>query len=488
MALKTRKPTGAVPWPLILIEGGEKSGKSWALAALSASQRVGDTYWIDLAEGSGDEYGAIPGTRYEIVEHDGRFDSILRAVEEINAIAAQALADGKPPVVLGIDSMTAEWDLLKDWATTRARNSDKNQALLKRKPDAEITVSTNYWNDANARHRKLMKILMTFPGIVVMTARGRWVAAIENGKPVENLKVYSVEGQKSLAYDASVWVRLSRDAKPMVIGARSVHTGIRPGIDEPQPLPDDWTLDALVFDLLKCDPRTAHVRDLVELRPDRTPEQIAEEALLAETTADRIRELYREAKTFLAAEVPNGAGKDEALGDLLIRIGKERTAAAHAQAEAAEPSNPGQREAIVGGWAKLGLGRPESLARIAEVIGRTVDDEAELTFKEALAVHDWQTRQSWSDVEESTPPAPVIPKQHATMHALWSAIGYTDRDRRMNATRHMIKRHIDSSSELTYDEAEIVIQGLRDKQKRDKASSKPTTQEQDDRELAGVGR
>ena len=71
MTLKTRKPTGAVPWPLVLIEGEEKAGKTWACAEFTASPKVGRCFWIDLGEGAADEYGAIPGADYEVVEHDG---------------------------------------------------------------------------------------------------------------------------------------------------------------------------------------------------------------------------------------------------------------------------------------------------------------------------------------------------------------------------------------------------------------------------------
>src|SRR3712207_7265593 len=52
-------------WPCILLEGEEKAGKSWALAQFSASDKIGMLYWIDLNEGAGDEYGAIPGAKYE---------------------------------------------------------------------------------------------------------------------------------------------------------------------------------------------------------------------------------------------------------------------------------------------------------------------------------------------------------------------------------------------------------------------------------------
>lgn len=267
MAIRTRKPTGAVPWPLILLEGGEKAGKSWACAELSASEKVGQTYWLDLSEGAADEYGAVPGARYLVVEHNGTWQDILGQVAEIRKEAARAAEAEEPPVVLVIDSMTAEWDLLKDWAANRAKGSRSNQQRLQRDPNAEVQVPMNLWNDATARHRRLMTMLMTFPGIVVMTARGKEVASLDaSGRPVEGSKDYKVEGHKSLAYDASVWVRLSREHAPIVVGARSVHAGIRPGVDKPQPMPD-FSLERLIFDALKCDPSAANVRDMKEMKP-----------------------------------------------------------------------------------------------------------------------------------------------------------------------------------------------------------------------------
>ncbi|MEV6035967.1 AAA family ATPase [Nonomuraea sp. NPDC052116] len=249
-----------------MLEGGEKAGKSWACAEFSASEKVGQTYWIDLGEGAADEYGAIPGARYLVVEHDGTWQSILAQVVEIRDEAARAAQAKEPPVVLVIDSMTAEWELLKDWTTNRAKDSKSNKARLARDPNAEINISTNFWNDANARHRRLMTILMTFPGIVVVTARGKEVAAMDAaGKPIEGSKDYKVEGQKNLAYDASVWVRLSREQPPIVVGARSVHSGIKPGVDKPEPMPD-FTLERLVFDALRCDPNASHVREMTEMK------------------------------------------------------------------------------------------------------------------------------------------------------------------------------------------------------------------------------
>ncbi len=342
MTLKTRKPTGIVPWPLILIEGGEKVGKGWAAAVLSASPKVGKTAVIDLNEGAWDEYGKIPGARFEIAEHDGSWAALMDMAREAKGDAAAAREAGDPPFVLVIDGMTAEWDLLKDWAATRARTSASNRKKLAADPNAEVTIPMNIWNDVNARHRRLMTMLMTFPGIVIMTARGGYVAAVgENGQPVEGKKTYRVEGHKTLGFDASCWIRLARDERPVVVGARSVYAGVRPGIDRPKTLPDDWSLEWLVFEQLRCDPVKAHVRDLVVPKPDAlTPEQIRDEALESTTTFERTGELHAEAKRLGYEDVTlmNGVGEDEALLAMLVRLGNERKPKAERPHLAAAPA------------------------------------------------------------------------------------------------------------------------------------------------------
>jgi hypothetical protein len=267
VALRTRKPTGVVPYPMVLLEGEEKAGKSWAAALLSTSAKVGQTYWIDLNEGAADEYGAIPGTRYLVVEHDGTYAQILAAVEAVRAEAQRAKDAGEPPVVLVLDSMTALWDGLKDWVSSRARSKPSNQAKLRQDPAAELDVSRNLWNDAASRHARIMNLLLTFPGIVVVTARGKEVSATDpgTGQPFrDGRKEYRVEGQKGLAFACTVWVRMSRTSRPIVVGARSVHAGIVPGKDDPKPIENepDILLEWLIFEALKVDPATAQVRDL----------------------------------------------------------------------------------------------------------------------------------------------------------------------------------------------------------------------------------
>jgi hypothetical protein len=340
MTLKTRKPTGAVPWPLILIEGEEKAGKTWSCAELTASNKVGRCFWIDLGEGAADEYGAIPGANYEVVEHDGSWSALLANVTEIRDIAGKALEAGEKPVVLIIDTMTDEWDLLKNWASDRAKSSKANRARLAKDPNAEVTVSGNYWNDANARHKRLMWLLKRFPGIVLMTSHGKVVATIgPDGQPVEGKKEHKVEAQKSLGADASCWIRVHRTQPGVIVGGRSVHLQFRPG-EDPKPLARDWTLERIIFDVLKCDPATAHVRDLPEGKPDTvTPEQIVDEALRPVADAERVRELYREAKRLGYDDVTiiNERQAEELLLKFLARIGNEKSSAEKGASGQQEP-------------------------------------------------------------------------------------------------------------------------------------------------------
>lgn len=264
MAIKTRKPTGIPPWPLILIEGPEKSGKSWAAAEFTACDKIGQAYWIDLGEGAADEYAAIPGANYLVVDHDGTWQDIISQVTEISAVAEGS----EKPVVLVIDSMTTEWEMLKDWASTRAKESPFAKRKLREDPNAEVKPSMNLWNDAGDRHHTLMRLLMTFPGIVIITARGKEVAALDDdGRPIPKAKDYRVEGHKTLPYDASVWVRLSREDHPQVMGCRSVKAGIKPGVDRPVKSPD-LTIEKVVFEVLGLDVAAAQAREVTDLVTD----------------------------------------------------------------------------------------------------------------------------------------------------------------------------------------------------------------------------
>ncbi|MEV6800551.1 hypothetical protein AB0M91_19720 [Micromonospora rifamycinica] len=410
-ALRTRQPTGRVPWPLILIEGGEKSGKSWACAQFSTSPRIGQMYWLDLGEGAADEYGAIPGAKYLVIEHDGTWAQIQGAVDAVKAEAARAAAAGEPPVVLVIDSMTAEWELLKDLASDKAL---RRHELRVRKynakplgPDEEPKISMDLWNDINSRHRKLMTAVMTFPGIVLLTARGKEVAALdEAGKPIEKKRDYRVEGHKTLGFDVSCWIRLDRTKPGTVIGVRSVHVGIRPGYDDPIELARDWSIENIVFDTLQCAPAEAHTRDLVALQP-------------AEPDDNRPVSGPPANRPVSGPPAALSAAATGLLDDL--RQATDETGLRRIWNAAGEATREGRI----------------SPAELEHVRGQ------------------WRIRK-----EQLIPSNPATEQMHKKIHVLCKEAGLDDRDTRLLFLSDVTGREIDTQRRLSFDEGKAVIDRL----------------------------
>jgi hypothetical protein len=270
--LKTHAPTGAVPWPLVLLEGEEHAGKSWTLAEFSRSEKIGEMYWLPLGEsGVADQYGRIPGARYEVVELvTGDYVEVMDVVTKISEYAQARKDAGDKPVVLAIDSISGVWQGLKDWTDQRARSSRRGREMLARDPHAEPPKPRNLWNDTNLRWSKLQRALKTFPGIVVVTARGRWVSKTgPDGQPVEGQKEWSVETNSQLTYATDVWVRMKRETGAEVVGVRSVEHGQRPGVERvPEPVTapeaEGRLLEWLLFDVLGVDPSTAYVPEYRE--------------------------------------------------------------------------------------------------------------------------------------------------------------------------------------------------------------------------------
>ncbi|MEU2558422.1 AAA family ATPase [Streptomyces longispororuber] len=248
--LKTRKPTGIVPWPLLLIEGEEGAGKTYSAAQFSTSELIGQMYWIDLDEGSADEYAAIEGADYLIIDHDGTYRDILEQVEAVHAEARRAAVAGEPPVVLTIDSGSALWRMLTNWTYERGRRTRKNRALLQEDPDAAYDIGRNLWNDALERWNRIIYLLRTLPGIAIVLARGKQVSATDdNGQPIQGRSEWKVSAQKDLGFDSTCWVRMKRDADPQVIKVRS----LRMRVDQRKPLTlRDFSIEDLVFNKLGC--------------------------------------------------------------------------------------------------------------------------------------------------------------------------------------------------------------------------------------------
>ena len=212
MTLTTRKPTGKAPWPMLLLAGVEKSGKSYACAALSASDLIDRTFYIEVGEGSADQYGALPGARYEIVEHDGSHAGILAACE---AAAAEPMTNGKPHAII-FDSASEYWALLSDEQASIAAKRGKD------------TITMDQWNSAKKRWRKTIDALRASKGPVILTSRLDLVTVMKDGKPTTE-KQWKVRAEKDLPFEVDGVIELKEPRRPIVTGIRTVAFNVPAG-------------------------------------------------------------------------------------------------------------------------------------------------------------------------------------------------------------------------------------------------------------------
>lgn len=224
-----RAPTGLPSWPVLLLAGREKTGKSYQAALASASDLIGDTFWIGFGEKDPDEYGAIEGARFKIAQHD---NTLADLANTLRWLLTMPQIDGKPNLIV-LDSGTRVWTTLRDKATflaTQRATRDKN---------GEVVIGMDVWNKVNSEWAGILNLIRAHQGPVIITARLDTVSVIENGRPT-SAKQEKVQGQKSLAYDVDAIVEMPERGKAELTGARSVIYKIPTRLDLP-----DFTVDGL---------------------------------------------------------------------------------------------------------------------------------------------------------------------------------------------------------------------------------------------------
>ena len=286
MTIQTRKPTGLPPWPIILLAGREKAGKSYAAAVASSSPLVGRTLWVGIGEDDPDEYGQVPGADFDIVMHNGSFDGILRAVKDA---VAEPPVDGKPTLLV-LDSMTNLWNLCVDnvQAIANQRTSGNRGA------NGEKPISPDLWNVAAANWAKVMDAVRTHRGPSIVTARLDEVMVMDDGKPTKQ-KQMKVQAHKTLPYDVGVVVELHERGHALIKGARSVTMALEreEQVNGGISIPDLWNRMGLSAKAGTSD--RVHAGVVID---DVTEEGLLatwSDKALAETTLDGIRALWQEA-------------------------------------------------------------------------------------------------------------------------------------------------------------------------------------------------
>lgn len=248
---ETRKPTGLPSWPILLLAGGEKAGKTYSAAEASASDLVGRTFWIGVGEDDPDEYGAIEGARFEIVQHDGTYRSILGA---IGWASAQEPVDGKPNLIV-LDSAGRVWALLSDaaQATANERARRKNKTI----GDDGAQITMDLWNVAKQRWAHILDALRDHQGPAIVTARLDHTSVVDGqGEPTKE-KTWKVVAEKNLPFDVGACVHLRSFGDVWLTGVRSLR--FRPKPNEYTRL-DGFTVDGLWRNLGLGDAETTSER------------------------------------------------------------------------------------------------------------------------------------------------------------------------------------------------------------------------------------
>lgn len=275
--LRTRKPTGRVAWPLVVVAGAEKTGKSHLCAEFSASDVIGRTIWIPIGENDVDSFGALPGVRFEIADqHDGTFRSILQEIRA--AVAEPRGEDGKPNAIV-IDSISVLWELLSDEANLIARSRAAEKAAKNQKPgpsaDDDVVVGHALWNRAKDRWRLIIDTLRRHDGPVILCARLDEVTEFDpRGNPTRN-RTWKVKAERNLPYDATAVVQLRSYRRPTLTAVRSLVMPLGPDEDRTRP---GMTLADLMRDLgieRAEETRPAHY---TALQPEAGLQEFAQEA------------------------------------------------------------------------------------------------------------------------------------------------------------------------------------------------------------------
>jgi hypothetical protein len=285
--LSTYKPSGKVSWPVILVEGGEGVGKSHMMAEFTADERVGRSFWFQLGETSAHEFGGVGD--YEVVEIDGTWTDLIDQVLNVVEVAEKAAANGEPPIVVCVDSVSAVWDMCAGWAYAKASRGPANKKILEGDAEGDINIGPLIWANARERWLQFYRPLQMAPLIAVLSAKAAETVAISaGGTPLKNQTAYKIRAQKELPYDVNAIVRLSQDTAPTVTKCRSPKWGVRPGVDDPATI-RDLSLGRLIFDGMGFDPGNTQVSDQVELETspkeaELPPEVAANVAALAAET------------------------------------------------------------------------------------------------------------------------------------------------------------------------------------------------------------
>lgn len=232
--LRTRQPSCQPSWPIILLAGVEGGGKSWTAAEATGLPMIDRAFYLEIGERMADEYGAVPGASFEIIEHNGTYLDLLSAATLAGRV--------KPPQgkanMLIVDSISELWQLLQDEAQLTANK----RARGRKDPNGDHQITMDLWNFAKSRYDDFMQALRSFPGPVIITARLDNVMLVDGGKPTGE-KIWKPRAEKNTPFYAQVVAQARRPREWVVTKVASTKMQLAPGGEMPFP---NFTIGALL--------------------------------------------------------------------------------------------------------------------------------------------------------------------------------------------------------------------------------------------------
>jgi hypothetical protein len=167
MPLTTIKPTSLVPWPCLLVAGDRGAGKTYLSLEASGSSMIDRTLVLTLGEQEPDEYGLIPGARFERIVHDGSYEGVLEAVTDVANLPA-----GRLPNLFVLDGATALWDLIVVNQRAIAKRQAAAAARATKRPEPTgVDLTNEHWRAADDDWYRILNTIRRMHGPSIVTAR-----------------------------------------------------------------------------------------------------------------------------------------------------------------------------------------------------------------------------------------------------------------------------------------------------------------------------
>lgn len=209
-------PTGIAAWPRILLAGPEKTGKTYEALKTSLSDMIGQTFFVEIGEDSGDEYARVG--RYRMVKHDGTYLDILDTFRW--CVAQPRDASGRPNLIV-VDSASLLWELVCDEQTAAARQKAEKRGWTNFS-DQDLTITSEMWNRAKDRWKDVIGTLRHHDGPVIYCARLEEVVVFDGDRPTK-ARMWKVKAEKNLPFDVTAVVQLRSRGSAWLTGVRSLN-------------------------------------------------------------------------------------------------------------------------------------------------------------------------------------------------------------------------------------------------------------------------